>query len=225
MESRGGGWERVAYYDSKQANAVCPGDMVGYNLGPHHLCTNNGTQITKAQYQPVVQRYSEVMGLMVGFASGDGDAFRPSGASVQDLNGVYMEGLSLCINDSTGFVKHVFSVGVSSTADLQQATNCFLYSGDIASPPHVVGKDYLCCLLLNLQYMSLDGTYSATTDSFGDRDTGACAFVSTACRSPGRYFIKQLTIDYTNSDSSLIVRVISQGTTVIAMSFIDIYVR
>ena len=225
MEIRGGGWERVAFYDSRQANATCPGDMVSYDMGPHHLCTNNGTNITQAQYQPVVERYSEVMGLMVGFASEDGDAFRPNGAPVQDLNGVYMEGLSLCINDGTGRLKHVFSVGTTNIVDSSLPTNCYLFAGETAQTPHVIGRDGHCAPLLVQHMMTLDGNLGPEVRPFGDRDSGACKELSMLCRYPSRYFIKQLANVYQYGVNLLVVRVISKGTIVIGMSHMDIYVR
>lgn len=226
MVDHGGGWERVAYYDStQQPSTMCPGNMHTYDIANHRLCTNNDTNITEAEYYPVVGKYSEVLGLMIGYASDDGDGFRPNGQLVLNLTDVYMDGLSLCINDSNNIIKHVFSFAVSSTDDINQPTNCFLYSGSIASPPNVLGKDNLCFLQLSIQYLNLDGTFSTTTAPFGDRDEGACEFVALACRHPGRYFYKRLPNDYTSSDEPLLLRVMSQGGTVIAMSFIDIYVR
>ena len=154
------------------------------------------------------------MGLMIGYANSDGDAFRPDGNS---LSTVYMEGLSLCINDSNNIIKHVFSAGVSGTGDdIQGATNCFLYmySGEIPSPPHVLGKDYQCYLQLNPQFFSLTASFTTTTAPFGDRDAGACEAVSTACRNAGRYFTKQLPNTYTVSTT---------GTTDIGREYCNSY--
>ena len=230
MKSDGGGWERVVYYNSMIPTMNCPGNMVPFNLVSYRLCTNNRglPNITGATYYPVTSTYSQVMGLMTGYVSDKPHAFYPKGSKVVDLNTVYMDGISVTIYDGSGFHKHIHS---TTAADWYNAfaynrkQSCFVATQDQALPPHVVGKDNTCTLMYHNQYMPLDGSINPHTSYFGDYWLGACRVYVLFCRFPHRYFIKYLPVEYTSQDNPLVVRVMSRSDIVMAMNYIEIYVR
>ena len=230
MSTRGGGWERIAYFNSEDSGTTCPGNMGNYQLDSYHVCTNNNgsSNITEAIFHPVASSYSEVMGLMTGYVSGQAHGFTPNGVKVKNLNTVYMDGMSLVIDDNSGFFKHVHSTAVADYANSYSnpQQSCFIKDQNQALPPYTVGRDNTCTLIHFLMYMPLDGTIDPVhTHYFGDHWNGICEVMGYFCRHIERYFTKTLPKEFTSESNPLIVRIMSQSGIVIGMNFLDVYVR
>lgn len=227
MSALGGGWERVAYFNSS-ASSTCPGSMSNYTIGSLHLCTNNVTsRITSASYTPLTTSYSQVMGLMTGYTSEAGFGFAPEGSRVTNLQDVYMDGISLGITDSSNFIKHVHSTVVSdySQSVTDSKYSCYVYGQNNAYIPYVVGKDHTCSVLTSTMYMPLNGSASDTMQYFGDQWNGVCEDMSFYCRHVHRYFFKTLPKMLTSSDNMLTVRVMSHSNITIGLNHLELYVR
>ena len=229
MSSSGGGWERIAYHNS-ELSVSCPGNMGNYRLGSFLVCTNNNgsSNITSAQYTPVTQSYSQVMGLMTGYISDSGQGFRLATIRnwhlIQDFNVVYMDGINLGIEDNTGFIKHVHSTPATDRANTI-FNLCYEYVQYPGLPPATVGADLTCTVMISDMFMPLNGTLNNATQFFGDTRYGSCEIYNRYCRRVHRYFLKTLPKQMSSADNPLIVRVMSANTLSIGMNFLDIYVR
>ncbi len=221
----GGGWERVAYFNSEVATS-CPGDMGVYQIGSLLLCTNNNgsSNITSATYYPAQGTYSQVRGLMTGFISQEGKAFRPTGTLNHNLNEVYMEGISLGIADSSGFIKHIHSSAVASHST-QWTDGCYLTAQQNGFSQHVIGNDLSCFTVWNAFLLPLTGVYSSTMEYFGDNWEGVCRDFTYYCRHIHKHFYKILGKELTSADNPLIVRLMSRDAVIIGLRSLDIYVR
>ncbi len=229
MSTLGGGWERVAYYNS-EVNATCPGNMVDYDLGSYHVCSNNNgsSNITTAEYIPVSQSYSQITGLMTGYVSSEPHAFAPDGSIVTNLNDVYMDGISLMIDDNSGFYKHVYSAAVAGYVNSFSSyrESCYVIGQNISFPPVTIGSDHSCTTIYYSMYMSLDGTIDiANTKYFGDNWESICSSLRYFCRDIDRYFIKTLPKELISVNNTLLVRIMSNTNIIISINFLEIYVR
>ena len=226
MEILEGGWERVLYYDSQEVpSATCPNDMVPFDLGEiYNLCTNNrgAGNITSTSGYAVTSSYSEVLGLISAFMTEQGHAFHPNGETIVDMNDVYVEGISLTINDSSGFQKHIHSVTIGDYQTTDNSHSCFHAKQDPSQPPAIVGRDNTCHIVVYFNYMDINGIIGPHTKPFGDNMN--CPVII-FCRSPTRYFRKQLPNLYTSADHPLMLRLMSRSSNVIGLHFMDIYVR
>ena len=229
MNTLGGGWERVGYYDSL-VDTNCPGTMGNYLLGSYHVCTNNNGSgnITSAEYTPITETYSQIMGLMTGYISDEPHGFAPNGDIVTDLNDAYMDGIALLIDDDSGNYKHIHSAAVAGYGNSFSAyrESCYVIGQDEANPPFGIRDDHSCTTIYYIMYMLLDGTIDpAKTRYFGDNWNGVCLSLRYFCRDIDRYFIKTLPKELTSDSNTLLVSVMSQSSIVVGMNFLDIYVR
>lgn len=227
MSVLGGGWERVAYFDSSSSTS-CPGTTENYTIGSLSLCTNNVTsKIASANYTAVTTSFSQVMGLMTAYTSEAGFGFAPYGTRVTDLQGVYMDGISLVITDDTDFVKHIHSTVVAdyTKSSEDKKFSCYLFGQSDAYLPYVVGADHTCSVLTSDMYMPLNGSTTETMQYFGDSWNGNCDDMAFYCRHVNRYFVKNLPQALTSADNMLTVRLMSHSNITIGLNHLEIYVR
>lgn len=236
METLGGGWERVIHYNSTAPNATCPGQLLPFDMGPHHLCYVTGHKVRTAFYTPITT-YSEVIGLIVGYVNGTIEGFRAiHGVYPQNqMHKPYMDGFGLFIDPNwmtTPRKWHIYSVTAikETIVNLQfscPTLNTFYYPLD-GGVSHMIGKDYRCIPMRNEQHMDFTGTVPAGLHTFGDIDSGICKDQPQFCRFPSRYFYKQLPQMYVPNGhiNQLWLRVMSSCVDAsVALSFADIYVR
>lgn len=236
MVSLGGGWERTIHYNSSDTETVCPNDMQLMTVGSNHrLCTNNygdhSPNITSTgPNYPITSSYSEVMGLMTAYISGPGQGFHPYGheAKYTNLNGVYAEGISLVVNDTTtGILKHLYTVTTADVYNENLSQSCFSYRKTPSLPSAIIGRDNTCIIALYVHYINENDTSTVGqyTSPFGAADDGVCGNFVMFCQLPTRYFRKALPVSLNSSIHPLVVRVLSRSSIIIGLSFIDIYVR
>ncbi len=235
MSILGGGWERVVYYDSK-VDTTCPGSMLWYTGSNHHLCTNLynhwAGSYRAATYYPVTESYSQVRGFVRGYAYGNYlTAFVRNDYLYQaNLDYTYMTGIDIMYEEglSYKYFKHIHSFVVSDLpfayTPSQYTFSCYIAGQNGAFIPAHIGNNHYCHSLSTAQQFSIYYPFFPGTTYFGDNWDGTCTN-SEYCRDVRRYFIKTIPKETISADHRLLVRVMAHPRNIIAMSFIDVYVR
>ena len=94
----GGGWTRLAYLDMSDATQNCPSGFRLYQSGGVRACgrpVTNSASCVSVQFPSNGISYSQVCGRVVGYQYGSPDAVRHGRSNHNNLNGVYIDGVSI----------------------------------------------------------------------------------------------------------------------------------
>ena len=143
-----GGWMRVAYLNMSDPTEECPPGFRLYNQNGIKACgrpaSSPGDSCQSVKFPSYCISYSEVCGRVIGYHYGHPDAIAPYRSQKNNLNGAYVDGVSLTRGNPR---KHIWTF----MAALQE--NNFLSNGIHECPcapnspltvPSFIGNDYFC---------------------------------------------------------------------------------
>ena len=219
MIALGGGWERVALFDASYS-LQCPGTLDPYSFDGTTLCSNSGTT-AEVRFIPTAS-FSEMRGTVSAYVAGDVNAFLPhlSPFLQLEINGHFMDGVAVMLDDRSGHLKHVhgFGVGRLENVAIKLDTTCPSYG---AKPPiSIVGPNYACALLQSQDLIS-----SADPHAYGDLNSELCGTIPNACVSPSSWFHRQLPNDYYPDAVEIVLRVLSEHPSEIILKYFSLYTR
>lgn len=223
MDTLGGGWERVIDFHASQLLPDCPSLFLPLSYNGTYLCSNNGG-IIEMRYTVVGKSFSEFRGSVVAYASGELFAFSPGFSSQQsrDINGHFVDGVAVLVDDQTAHLKHIHSFGIGNyehTDDvILQHASCPGYGSP--TPSSVLGSHYTCALLRVENILS--GSHPLPV---WDLNTDYCESVQRLCTQPSAWFYRQVARNYLSNNTELVVKVMSQFPGVIALRDLTVYVR
>ena len=220
MATLGGGWERIALFNAS-ATVSCPeGTLAPQVVDGATLCSNNGA-IAEVHFTPVAP-FSELRGAVSAYVTGDPDAFSPYLSPILqlDIQGRFMDGVAIMLDDQTGYLKHVYSYGVGRLESVATELDSTCPSFGARPPISVIAPNYACALL-----RSQDLLGSSTPHTYGDLDNDLCSTIPNTCLRPSSWFHRQLANDYYPSNVEIVVRVLSQNPTEILLKHLFLYTR
>ena len=232
MSTLGGGWERVAHYDSQEGTS-CPGNFDQLFIQPHDTCTHNydpsNTVSRSAVFTPVAKTYSQVRGLIVSYRFGHGYGFNERhDLQFQSVDQLFLDGYSILINDSSNNFKHIHSIAYTRytvifyVPYLPLTCETFMPQDAMAQP--ALKGEYYCYVLDETDQLKSE-TITSPTRTFGDNYAGTCADFPDYCRDVNRYFLRTSGKELSSSESSVQLRSVSHAERVLYLTFLDLYVR
>lgn len=223
MDTLGGGWERVAHFQSASSLTECPSpDLALVPFSGTLLCSNNGTaaNITLTPTAP----FSEVRGTISAYAIGDVKGFLPNLSPLQsrEFNGNFIDGVAVMLDDRSGFLKHVHSEAAGRIENVPYMTRIDATCPSVgAKPPtSIIGPHYGCSLLDSQTLLD-----SANPLPFGELSESLCTVRPEACVRPSAWFHRQLPVEVTPDEADLLLRVLSELPNEILLHRYQLYTR
>ena len=243
MVTLGGGWERIIVFNASAPPPQCPSQ----SLLPHSydgalLCNNNGS-LADVRFSSVGP-FSEMRGTVSAYAVGSLEAFLPKLSPLlsRNINGHFMDGIAVLLDDYTGYLKHVYAFGVGNyentfdipglATNIKLDTTCPSYGA--AAPNSIIGVNYACALLHSEQLLNETEGSQPTATPFGDMAPELCLFtdesvsgypLAKSCVSPSAWFHRQLPTDISPSDAEIVLRLLSEFPSKIFLRYFELYVR
>lgn len=219
MVALGGGWERVALFDASNS-LQCPGTLNPHAFNGTTLCSNSGVT-AEVRFIPTAP-FSEMRGTVSAYVAGDLEAFLPylSPFLQLDINGHFMDGVAVMLDDQSGHLKfvHAFGIGRLENVAIKLDTTCPSYG---AKPPiSIIGSNYACALLRSQDLIS-----SADPHAYGDLNSEICNTLPNTCVSPSSWFHRQLPNNYYPGEVEIILRVLSESPSEILLKYFSLYTR
>ena len=154
----GPGWRRVGYLNMTDPSQSCPSELALKTYSPGlRSCgraTNNAAVCWSTFYNTGGSPYGKVCGRIRGYQFGVAAAFYGDYNRQQDINGYYVDGVSLTHGDSNSRT-HIwtFAAGLSETYDGSNTDHfCRCVTEQAPPPPSFVGNNYFCESGLNTAY-------------------------------------------------------------------------
>lgn len=141
-----GGWTRVVLFDTSISGTSCPSGLTEHTEGDNiKMCsrTSSGCAVSTIT-SPIT--YSSVCGRVRGYQYGSADAFRPyrsGGAGGRNINGVYVDGISITYGPSSDY-KHIWTYANGFSEDYESVFACPCNVGSNSFTPAYVKEDYYC---------------------------------------------------------------------------------
>ena len=222
METQGGGWERVATFEAS-ATTECPSE----NLMPEILqngvavCSNNGSIVDIHFTSTAI--FSELKGAVSAYANEAAlDGFYPHQSSTlsYDIDGHFMDGVAVMLDDHSGYPKFVYGYGVSHYSNTSPTSDASCNSYSASDPNTIIGPHYKCAVV-----QEANTAYTLEPLPFSDLNDELCEVLPRTCADPSASFYRQLGTDYTPSDADVVLKVLSEPPSTILLKSYSIYVR
>ena len=146
----GGGWMQVAKLDMTDSSEQCPpGTRLRTDL-PKRLCGINfdGPGCSSTTFDVHGIEYRQVCGKIIAYQDASPDAFSPLGNRNNDLDGNYVDGISLTHGSKPRHHIWTFAAALDEVGGREERNKCPCTNiHDAASatpPPSFVGNDYFC---------------------------------------------------------------------------------
>lgn len=143
-----GEWTRMAYLDMTDPNQQCPPNW-RFFIGPLRACarSSTGRSCDSSVFPSHNRTYSQVCGRMIGYQSGSNTAFNEAIQFNRNLEGPYIDGVSLT-HGRAGSRQHIWSfVSAQGERFDHLRSNCPCTTINFDWPytvPSFVGSDYFC---------------------------------------------------------------------------------
>ena len=138
-----GGWMRVANINMTLPDATCPDGLTLYNINGQKACSNDGYRSCPSIIFPSCQcSYSKVCGQVRGYRYGHVDALHGALFHSQDIDGQYVDGVSITYDSSPR--KHIWTYAGGAYESGTNDYDCPCNTGNLYSPPSFVGDNYYC---------------------------------------------------------------------------------
>ena len=225
----GVGWTRLGYLDMTDATVNCPSGFRLYQSGGVRACGRTTSGCVSVQFPSNGISYSQVCGRVVGYQWGATDAAQVRGASHNEINSYYIDGVSI----TRGFPRqHVWTL----MAGLLEASNyagtndgrfncpCSQFSPQSSTLQSFIGNDYFC----ESGNPATDGTFQPilyTSDPLWD-GKGCGSFEGDCCAAPGLPWFNKI-LNTTTTDY-LELRVCGDEDTTnedVPVSYYELYVK
>ena len=175
-----GQWTRIAHLDMSDPSQQCPSN---WNLvtTPVRGCGQSASSgCDSAIFTSTGQSYSHVCGKVIAYQSSTPNAFEPSFISAPNLEGVYVDGVSLT-HGAEGSRQHIWTFAAALyEGGASSPSVCSCTNTEAAWPyevPEFVGDDYFCDTGNPQPTSQLTVTYTA--DPLWDGE--GCGPTSTCC--------------------------------------------
>ena len=224
----GGQWRKVNMINTSH---VCPAGLrlTSYSRRTCGRATPNGFKCWSTTFNVGGSQYSRVCGRALAYRFGINYAFFGYNYRGQDIDGYYVDGLSLTHGAAGGSRQHIwtFASGLfagnrSSGAVWHRRFRCPCNNGNTFASPFFVGNDYFC-----------EGTRTVNTWNeyrfFPDAtlwDGQVCEGGGTCCRfNNPPWFTKNLTSSTTNSIELRLCLTSSSSYSDVALELLELYVQ
>ena len=139
-----GGWMRVANINMTLPDATCPDGLTLYNINGQKACFNDGSyrscpSVIFPSYQ---YNYSKVCGQVRGYKYGSPDALHGARSHIQDIDGQYVDGVSITYDSSPR--KHIWTYAGGWSESGTNDYSCPCNTGYLYTVPSFVGDNYYC---------------------------------------------------------------------------------
>uniref|UniRef100_A0A1X7SUF2 Fibrinogen C-terminal domain-containing protein n=1 Tax=Amphimedon queenslandica TaxID=400682 RepID=A0A1X7SUF2_AMPQE len=134
-----GGWTRLAYLNMSNATVNCPSGFRRYHSGGVRACGRPVTSYgncASVQFPSNGIRYSQICGRVVGYQFGNSDALDTANGNHNNINGPYVDGVSITRGSSR---HHVWTLIAS-----WQSSYCPCSNGGGFPVQYFVGSHYFC---------------------------------------------------------------------------------
>ena len=243
MVTLGGGWERITVFDASTPPSQCPSQiLLPYSYDGALLCSNNGS-LADIRYSPIAP-FSEMRGTVSAYAAGNLEAFLPKLSTLwsRNINGHFMDGIAVLLDDYSGYLKHVYAFGVGNyentfdipgvPTNIKLDTTCPSHG---ARPPNsIIGVNYACALLTSEQLLNEVEGAQPTATPFGDMaqelcvstdESGSATSPTNTCVRPSAWFHRQLPTDFSSSNAEIVLRLLSEFPSKIFLRYFELYTR
>ena len=135
----GGGWTRLAYLDMSDATQNCPSGFRLYQSGGVRACgrpVSNSGSCVSVQFPSNGISYSQICGRVVGYQYATPDAVAPHGSNHNNLNGDYVDGVSITRGSPR---QHVWTLMADNG---HRHCPCNVHNNKL--PQSFIGNHYFC---------------------------------------------------------------------------------
>ena len=141
-----GGWTRLAYLDMTDATQNCPSGFGLYQSGGVRACGRPvlSSNCVSVQFPSNGISYSQICGRVTGYQYGSTDAVRPGNANHNNLDGDYVDGISITRGSPR---QHVWTLMAAVfEAVTNTYSNCPCTTGSLSGNtlPSFIGDNYFC---------------------------------------------------------------------------------
>ena len=137
-----GGWTRIAYLDMSDSSQNCPSGLQELITGGIRVCRREGNSngCRSNIFQTNGISYSQICGKVAGYQKESTDAFN---TNINDINGVYLDGVSITRGSPR---QHVWSyiAGHNSNTNTGNTCPCNTGATNTNTVPSFVGEHYYC---------------------------------------------------------------------------------
>ena len=135
-----GGWTRVAHIDMTSPEGTCPSPLE--TITSPRSCSRSGGAGCSSVYFPTFGvPFTQVCGRAIGYKHDSTDAF--GGSRSRDIDGPYVDGLSITLNNTSRHHLWTYAVGYSESGTTSKG-NCPCAAAGGRQPPSFVGDHYYC---------------------------------------------------------------------------------
>ena len=140
-----GGWARLAYLDMSLPTQNCPPGFQMYNTGGVRACgrVNTNTDCLPVIFPSNNISYSEICGRVVGYQHASTDAIDPRFGDHNDINGHYVDGISITRGSPRQHVWTLMS-GLQDEGTNNRNLNCPCAAGATVPVQSFIGEHYFC---------------------------------------------------------------------------------
>uniref|UniRef100_A0A1X7VN20 Fibrinogen C-terminal domain-containing protein n=1 Tax=Amphimedon queenslandica TaxID=400682 RepID=A0A1X7VN20_AMPQE len=141
----GGGWTRLAYLNMSNATQNCPSGFRLYQSGGVRACgraTSSVGSCTSVQFPSNGISYSQVCGRATGYQYGSPDAVYNDGSNHNNLNGDYVDGVSITRGSPRHHVWTLMAASFERNSNLYELGPCA--TGSLQQVQSFVGDHYFC---------------------------------------------------------------------------------
>ena len=176
----GGGWMRVAYLNMSDPTEECPPGFRLYNQNGTRACGRSASSPANScqsvKFPSYCISYSQVCGRVIGYQYGHADGIDPRRAEKNNLNGAYVDGVSLTRGNPRQHI-WTFVVALQENSFHHQGHNeCPCAPNSPVTVPSFIGNDYFC-------ESGCPGDWQWNTSYSGDPlwDGKQCGLIEKAC--------------------------------------------
>ena len=177
-----GGWTRIGYLDMSDASQNCPPTFSLYTYQGVRYCKRSGygSGCNSVSFPTNGLRYTQICGRVTSYNYAHTDAFSPANNAGQNLNGYYVDGISITRGSPR---QHVWTLASALYENVLSSTDsCPCAQGSIINIPSYVGSNYYCeSGNPNSWYAS--GTFYKPSDALWDGQD-CSALESPCCTNP-----------------------------------------
>ena len=219
-----GGWRRVAELDMTNSSQQCPSALRQRNDNNIRTCgTGPGGDCSSLTFPTDSLSYSKVCGKIRAYQVRSTDGFGPPGRRSSDINGNYVDGVSLTHGSPR---QHIWTFAAAQDESGQfSSKNCPCINRDLASsatrPPDFVMDDYFCDTAADSFNFSI-----IFHDDDPLWDGAGCGPLNDCCSfNNPPWFYKQLPQPTTDNIEMRVCRDQGTGDEDVAIEMIEIYVQ
>ena len=222
-------YTRVAFVNMTDSSQQCPGEFMEVSNSRVRACgrqtTTSARSCNSATFSALGMEYQHVCGRIVGWQIGSPTAFRGSTVYGQEIDGCYLNGISITHGGPPR--EHIWSLA----GTISEETNagyanliCPCSNTAISSPdpPSFVGNDYFC--ETGIDYSHTGGLFYEDSDPLWDGED--CGSTSTCCEfNNPPWFCKQLPQPTTEDIEVRICQLGGTNTEDTPLELIELYIR